>query len=114
LGWRCAATRSNTSREDGSMEINEVRLESTMELSNAIAYLEDVVAGLKSGRINVQHEEDSLVLAPQRNVTVRIKARQKNEKESIGLKVSWQVPRPSKDGESPLRITSAPAENGDE
>lgn len=92
------------------MEYNEVHLESTLELSQAIAYLEDIVAGLKSGSLNVQHEADELALTPQRTVSVDIKARQKGEKESVRLKLSWHVPSPKRDGAAPLRISATPTE----
>lgn len=90
------------------MEVHELELETTAELTQAIAYLEDIVAGLKSGRICVQHEEDELLLSPQRTVTVRLKAKQKEAKESISLKVSWEMPKAAHDGHPPLRITTTP------
>ncbi len=90
------------------MEYNEVRVESDLELGQAISYLEDIVAGLKSGRLCVQHEEDELTLAPQRTVSVSIKARQKKDKESVNLKISWRTPTVQKEGTPPLRITSTP------
>jgi amphi-Trp domain-containing protein len=62
------------------MELNEVRLEAAMELSQAITYLEDIVAALKSGQLAVEHEGDHICLTPQRTVAVTIKARQKRDK----------------------------------
>lgn len=93
------------------MEYNEVRHETTMELGQAIAYLEEIVAGLKSGRLCVAQENDEITLAPQRTVTVSIKARQKRDKESVGLKISWRTPAPDRDGTPPLRISSVPTQS---
>lgn len=90
------------------MEVHELELETTAELTQAIAYLEDIVAGLKSGRICVQHEEDELLLSPQRTVSVALKAKQKEDKETISLKISWEMPKAMDNGHPPLRITTTP------
>jgi amphi-Trp domain-containing protein len=92
------------------MEFNEVQMQTEMDLGQAISYLEDIVAGLKSGRICVQHEGDELQLAPQRMVGIRIKARQKRDKESVSLKIGWHIPSPQRDGVPPLRISTTPAQ----
>ena len=68
----------------------ENKVESVVELSRAIQYLEDVVASLKSGSVSVDGMNGMLTLIPEPTVKLKIEATQKASKESLSLKVSWR------------------------
>lgn len=97
------------------MESNEIRVKNEVALNEAVSYLEGIVSSLKQGRICVQHGEESLVFEPKELVRVEVKARKKQHKESVSLKLSWRLqPEPHTD-EAGLKISaeippSAPAE----
>jgi amphi-Trp domain-containing protein len=71
------------------MDRKEIEVKSAIEIDQAVAYLQDIVNSLKQKRVCVEHGGDSLVLNPPGSVTVEVKARQKADKESISLKISW-------------------------
>lgn len=88
------------------IQFSEVEVETGMDLAQAIAYLEEIVAGLKSGRLSVENDGDGVILSPQRTVKVAVEAKQKKEKESVAIKISWHIPTPAKAPQPPLRISS--------
>lgn len=94
------------------MEYSEVEVESTMDLGQAVTYLEEVVAGLKSGRLFISNDGDEITLSPQRSVKVTVEARQKKDKETVGIKLSWHVPAAKTPAQPPLRISSKPNHDG--
>lgn len=95
-----------------AMEIREVEVEASMELGQAVAYLEEIVAGLKSGRLCLENEGEELLLSPQRQVKVLVEARHKKDKESVGIKLTWHVPMPQKAPIPALRISSKSGTDG--
>lgn len=74
---------------------NKVEIEGAMDLSQAITYLEDVLASLKDGLIKVEAGNDIVVLRPAAAVDFEMSASQKKDKEKFSLKLSWKQ---SKDG----------------
>lgn len=97
------------------MAKNELCIRGRMELRTVIAYLEDLVASLKAGRVCVEQGEKSIVLQPQPLVTVEIEAEKRGSKESLEIELSWSAA--ARNGESlSLRISPnvpAPAAGGD-
>ncbi len=69
----------------------KVRVDNQMELAEAAAYLQSVIADLRAGRLNVHEGKHAVTLAPQGPVHVRVKARRKNERETISLRITWDA-----------------------
>ncbi len=91
------------------MQENEIRAKSHTTLNEAISYLEGIVASLKEGRVCVEHGEESLTFEPKGNVTVQVKARKKQDKESVSLKITWRPETNEDEGSNPpLKISSRP------
>ena len=90
------------------MEKKEVRVKSRMELQRAAAYLLDVVEGLRTGKVVVEHGEEGIELSIPEQVTVQVKARSKEDKESIAFKVTWRNEAGIEAGAHDLRIASTP------
>lgn len=67
----------------------EIRVESTLEVGQAVAYLQDIVNSLKAGHIKVEHGGNKLEMSPPGSVNVQLKAKRKETKDSISLKISW-------------------------
>ncbi len=88
------------------LEFSEVEVESEMDLAQAVSYLEEIVAGLKSGRLSIENEGEGIVLSPQRTVKVAVEAKQKKDKEAVSIKIAWHVPTPAKAPVPALRISS--------
>lgn len=61
------------------------------DVAQAAAYLEAVLAGLKSGTVCVQRGEEYLVVKPAALVEVEVEAKSKKGKESLSLELSWTV-----------------------
>jgi len=86
-----------------------IEVKSNLELKKAAAYLEDIARSLREGHICVEHAGESLELCPPDSVNVEIKARRKEHKESIELRVSWRTKVAEDAPEPELRISSTPA-----
>jgi len=68
----------------------KVKLEGVMELREAIARIDAMSAGMKTGEVSLGDEKETLVLRPARVVAVELKAGQKKDKEKISLEISWK------------------------
>ena len=91
----------------------ENKVESVVELSRAIQYLEDVAASLKSGSVSVEGMNGMLTLTPEPTVKLKIEATQKSSKESLSLKVSWR--KGEMVGEpTDIRVSAGPPAPSDE
>ena len=88
------------------LEFSEVEVETEMDLAQAVSYLEEIVAGMKSGRLTIENEGQGIILSPQRTVKVAVEAKQKKDKEAVSIKIGWHVPAASKPPAPPLRISS--------
>ncbi len=69
---------------------NKVKIDGTMELSQVISYLEDLVGGLKAGKVHVQLGQESVMLSPGNIVDCEIEVSQKKDKEKMTLELSWK------------------------
>jgi amphi-Trp domain-containing protein len=72
-----------------AMNNSEIKLKNNLDRDRAVSYLQDIVNSLKAGTINVEQAEQSLSFEVPPAVAVEIKAKQKEDKESITLKMSW-------------------------
>lgn len=82
------------------MSKREAKVRSTMELPEAVAYVEDVLKKLKAGDLNVMNGAQDLRLTPQPSVKLEFEATQKSDKESISLKLSWRLEERAKAGKN--------------
>ena len=67
----------------------EVMLEKTVPLSEAVAYFEAIVVGLRNGSIHMRQGETDLTLIPTPKVAVEIRAGRKKKKEGFSFAVTW-------------------------
>lgn len=72
------------------MSKQSVSLEKTMGLTEAIAYLEDLVTSLKVGRIEVTEGEKKVILCPPSMLDVEVEAKVKKDKQKFALELSWK------------------------
>jgi len=76
----------------------KLKVEGTMDLDQAIEYLDNVLASLKEGRIRVETAEDSVTLIPEKVVKFEMSVSQKKDKEKFGVEIAWKT-----DADSPTR-----------
>ncbi len=89
------------------METNEIRVKKEMERGQAIEYLQAVINSMRQGRVTIEHADETLALTPPAGVTVQVKARRKRDKESVSVKLSWEVPGETEEAAaSDLRISA--------
>ncbi|MES9995695.1 amphi-Trp domain-containing protein [Desulfovibrio aminophilus] len=69
----------------------KVSIDQYVEVKQVVAYLEDLVRGLKAGSIMVQHGEESVVLTPPDMVEMEVEAKQKKDKSKFALELSWRA-----------------------
>lgn len=83
-------------------EKREIHSSGTMELTQAVKYIEELLANLRRGAVLVQDGDRSLELRPTPTVGLEVEAKQKDSKESFELKLSWRKERekpPEKEAE---------------
>ena len=74
-------------------------------LATCVEQLEELVLGLKSGRLVLENRTEALQLHPATVVSLRVKARQKGAKESIDIELDWKrEPRVNVGGAEYLEI----------
>ncbi|MDR1660252.1 MAG: amphi-Trp domain-containing protein [Desulfovibrio sp.] len=86
------------------MEKKKISTELRMEYSAAVSYLENLLEAFRAGRIEVRKRENRIILAPSSEINVEIEAKQKPEKESFSIGISWTPCAVCKDEEDQVRI----------
>ncbi len=76
---------------------NKVSIDGALELNQVTAYLEDLLNGLKAGKVHIQLGDESVSLAPSSIVDCEIEVSQKKEKEKISIQLSWKKDASSKE-----------------
>lgn len=71
------------------MRKKEVNLKGVVDLKDAIAHLENLIACLKAGKVCFQNCEDHVALAPGQQVKLEVSASQREAKESFTIKLAW-------------------------
>jgi amphi-Trp domain-containing protein len=74
---------------------------SSLDRAEASRVIEELVAGLKAGKVCVEHDDQQLTIEPPDAVKLRVKARQTGKTQGLTIRVSW--PR--------LAVTEEPAES---
>lgn len=83
----------------------ELEVETVAEYAQAVQYLETIVSRMKAGKVTVAHGEQTLTLVPSEQVKVQLKARTKEEKESISIKMSWRKENENLPGPDTIKIS---------
>ena len=83
--------KSKSSVEDKEANSGKAKIQyrNQMHIDDAIAYFEAIVAGLKKKKVEVSKEDKSIVLEPQEQLIVEVKASTKPERSKISFKMSW-------------------------
>jgi amphi-Trp domain-containing protein len=84
-------------------EKEEVNLKAYVELAQAVAHAEDLVASLKKGNVQVEQGTQVMTLTPPDQVKLKVKAVRKGTKEKLKLEVSWDT---AEVGSDDIKISS--------
>ncbi len=97
------------------MATKELSFEATMELGDALAYLNQMASSLKDGKLVIEQAgADFVVLEPAELVQMEVAASSKKDKEKIGIELSWKKILPIDSG-ADLKISSIePAASSEE
>lgn len=68
----------------------ELKVEGAVELPHVIAYLEQLVEGLRSGAAVVRRGEEQVVLGPRGIVGFSLAAVEKGKRQRLSLELSWR------------------------
>ena len=82
------AFKPRKNKED-DMGKKEVQMKSKMEIEKAIEVIESLLAGLKKGKVFVQHGDKVIEITPEKMVKLEVEAEQKKDKEKIYVKMTW-------------------------
>jgi amphi-Trp domain-containing protein len=75
-----------------------------MEISKAVDYLNALRASLSAGTVCIQQGSESVTVHPEKFITLEVKARRKDNKESIAFSLEWRK-RVMNDPSSHFKIT---------
>jgi amphi-Trp domain-containing protein len=73
------------------MSKKELGLKQTMPLEQAASYLARFAESLRSGKVLIEQDDESIEMNPGSKAFVEVKAKQKKDKEKFSLSVSWSV-----------------------
>src|SRR5690606_1094524 len=73
-------------------ENGRIKFKNQMQREEAAVYFEALVDGLRKGSLQLQHVGDKLVLEPQGDIKVEIKASRKEAKQKVSFEMSWRLP----------------------
>ncbi len=66
--------------------------ESLQDAGTIAKYLQTLIEGFEKGSIALKSDEGELMLHPKDMITFMIRAKKKNEKTKLTLKISWKDP----------------------
>lgn len=93
------------------MSRKEVGIKRTVELAEAIKYLQDLAGCLKKKEVYVQQGKEYLTLSPKEKVLLEVSAKAKKEKEKLSFSISWYNELPVTEGEDILITSEKPADD---
>lgn len=88
----------------------ELKAELQMDLPALTSYLEAIVAGLREGRVYLEHGGRVIGLYPGQAVTLELTAKHKKEKDKLCLEISWVRAEPTEGLSPELKISSQKGE----
>jgi amphi-Trp domain-containing protein len=68
----------------------EITSKEVMDLERAIQFLSELTENLRSGEAVLSHGEETLVIRPAKTVKVKTSVKQKKDKTSLEVKLSWE------------------------
>lgn len=68
----------------------QVTVEGALELPRVIETLESLVAALKSGAVEVKHDDESIVLGPRGILGFSLAAGEKGKRQRLALEFTWR------------------------
>lgn len=90
------------------MSKREISFKGRIAQAKAIAYIEELLNGLKNDALYVQNDDEYVALKPTDDVLFEVEASQKKGKERLSIELTWTQPEPMEE-ETGLRIlTSEP------
>jgi len=87
------------------MGSTKVAIKMDMQLSEVIRYLEDIIAGLRDGKVVVQKGEQVAALTPSEPVAIEIAAKLKESKQKLAIEMTWMPAAEAAEAKE-LHITS--------
>jgi amphi-Trp domain-containing protein len=91
-----------------SSEKTEVSAREDMDLEKAAQFLLDLANSLRKGEVILSHGAESISVKPAKMVRVKTTVKEKKEKTSLSLKISW-----SKEIQAPLRTLTPQTDETD-
>jgi amphi-Trp domain-containing protein len=76
------------------MEKRKIDVKMSLSYSEVVAYLEDLLKSFRSRKIVVQKGTDHVVMTPPDQVGVKVEAKIKKDRQSIGFELSWVQSEP--------------------
>ena len=70
-------------------DARELTLEGEFKRSQIVGFLEDLIAGLRSGQVMLQRENDALVLSPGEAMKLSLHAANDDLNEIFRLEMAW-------------------------
>jgi len=83
---------------------SKVKFESVLAKEEAVSYFEALIEGLKKGTIQLKQGSHTIVLKPNGQVSIEVKASRKGDKEKLAFEITW---RGEAAAESDLKITAS-------
>ena len=72
------------------MQKEKLSVKTSLPYEEAVAYMEDLLASLKSGKIVVQQDDAYVALTPGTQVNIEVEAKVKKGKQKFGFELTWQ------------------------
>jgi amphi-Trp domain-containing protein len=86
-----------------------ISFKARLDQGKVIAYLEQLLDGLKSGTVYVQQGNEYVALSPANPIKIAVSASQKEGKEKISFEMTWGKEEPIGE-QPPLRISMSEPE----
>lgn len=67
----------------------EVKLEGEFDRNQVVGFLEDLISSLKTGRVFLQQETNSLILSPTEAMKISLHAQDDEASETFRLEMAW-------------------------
>jgi amphi-Trp domain-containing protein len=64
--------------------------ESLQDVGTIVKYLQSLIDGFEKGSITLKSDEGALTLHPKEMINFGVRAKKKNEKTKLTLKISWK------------------------
>ncbi len=80
----------------------EFTFQSLQDPESIVKYLDALSQGLGSGRLYLGTKKKKMILEPSRLLTLNVKAKRKERKVKLEIKISWSVDKDNKQAEEGL------------